>query len=270
MSIWPPPSGDVPPIPASRSGSPDRRSIYDGRRYYEAYPPDQYPYDRDGYGRDRHYPPDYDRERDWAEWDRRRLATRGRSRSPVLDDGPWLLSREYDQLFMYTLTVRRKRRRSYSPHERDRYDPRPRYDDGKCPWVAVTGALFSSLASKDSRGLGRARSPGSYPPRGGGSRFPDPYELDVPANFRAFADWFQATHPEEYLSDEGPDGPRDSNGQPNGLRRRYERYRKVMISKQVSDLIKKSLSSNDGSPTDGHYVQLSQSCPLVQRKIQPC
>ncbi|KAF9520769.1 hypothetical protein BS47DRAFT_1370307 [Hydnum rufescens UP504] len=205
MSIWPPPSGDVPPIPVSRSGSPDRRSIYDGRRYFEAYPPDQYPYDRDGYGRDRHYPSDYDRERDWAEWDRRRLATRGRSRSPVLDD------------------ARRKRRRSYSPHERDRYDPRPRYDDG-------------NLASKDYRGLGRARSPGSYPPRGGGSRFPDPYELDVPANFRAFADWFQATHPDEYLADEGPDGPRDSNGQPNGLRRRYERYRKVMISKQMATM----------------------------------
>ena len=132
--------------------------------------------------------------------------------------------------------ARRKRRRSLSPHDRDRYDPRPRFDDGKGLGVPVTVCVFSSLSSIDFRGPGRARSPGGYPHRGGGSRFPDPYELDVPANFRAFADWFQATHPDDYQSDEALDGPRDSGGSLTNLRKRYEKYRKVMISKQVSVL----------------------------------
>lgn len=104
MSIWPPPTpADFPAIPVSAVS--ETRSPTD-RRYYEPYPPpDPYgyrpgEYERDGFGRDRY--PEYDRERDWAEWDRRRGITRGRSRSPGIDDG---LSLAITYVLLSTLTI---------------------------------------------------------------------------------------------------------------------------------------------------------------------
>ena len=68
-----PPRGGVSP-------SDDRRATFGGTRvgYYDTYN------DRDGFPRGRGAPS----ERDWEEWERRRSATRGRSRSPGFEDGP--------------------------------------------------------------------------------------------------------------------------------------------------------------------------------------
>lgn len=79
MSTW---TGPGPEPVLTRNGSSpsdDRRSAYGGAAgggsgrggYYNGYGPDR----GDGYSRD------------WDEWERRRTATRGRSRSPAYDDG---------------------------------------------------------------------------------------------------------------------------------------------------------------------------------------
>lgn len=80
MSSW---AGPGPEPVLTRNGtspSDERRSAYGGvgggssrGGYYDAY------------GGDRGDP--YGRGGDWDEWERRRLATRGRSRSPGYDDG---------------------------------------------------------------------------------------------------------------------------------------------------------------------------------------
>ncbi|KAF8307293.1 hypothetical protein DL93DRAFT_2143326 [Clavulina sp. PMI_390] len=111
---------------------------------------------------------------------------------------------------------RRKRRGSFSPGDRERYEPRARYDE-------------------DYRGGGRNRSPGG----GGGyrsSRFPDPYEAECPVPMRSFIDWFQHTHPDDYADDERAVQEATKNGDSTtnvGIKVRYEKYRKVMIAKQM-------------------------------------
>lgn len=128
MATWPPPASDSS-VPLRPGGSPSGRSFPPGG-VRDPYPQD--PYERDGFGRERYY--DYSgRGRDWDEWERRRAQTRYRSRSPGFDDG---LSHMFDvssnNLVTQALfTGRRKRRRSVSPYDRDRYDSRPRYEDGK-------------------------------------------------------------------------------------------------------------------------------------------
>ncbi|KAF7330828.1 hypothetical protein MVEN_02422000 [Mycena venus] len=110
-------NSSYPPPRRSRSRSPGRGS-YPPRD--APYPPDQY---RDWEA--------YDRERAWASYDRDRGAydyPRGRSRSPPPQ-------------------LNRKRPRSNSPYDRERYDPRPRYDDYglACRVGGVDGCTDSDL-----------------------------------------------------------------------------------------------------------------------------
>jgi hypothetical protein len=114
MSSW---NYSYPPPPRrSRSRSPARGS----------YPP-----------RDAPFPPDqyrdwetYDRDRAWASYDRERPPydyRRGRSRSPPPERG---CSSSFSFLPLIEFSaVNRKRQRSNSPYDRERYDPRPRYED---------------------------------------------------------------------------------------------------------------------------------------------
>lgn len=113
------------PVPTrrSRSRSPPRPP-YPSRAPYPdgGYPPESY---RGGHyeAADRERPHGYERERPPNDYGRR-----GRSRSPGPDDCTssshlTTTSVNLDQ------AVSRKRRRSLSPYERDRYDPRPRYND---------------------------------------------------------------------------------------------------------------------------------------------
>jgi hypothetical protein len=77
----------------------------------------------------------YDRDRGWTGYERDRVpydyGRRGRSRSPPPPDESLLyLSHDMTTLIdVWSGSVGRKRRRSMSPYDRERYDPRPRYDD---------------------------------------------------------------------------------------------------------------------------------------------
>ena len=123
-SAYPPPP---PPRGRSRSRSPYRGDAYPPRPPY----PDQYP--QDPYRADWEA---YDRDRAWASYERERQAydysRRGRSRSPPPPDEGEYSSSLYVGLSLKcrgVVLAGRKRRRSLSPWERSRYEPRPRYND---------------------------------------------------------------------------------------------------------------------------------------------
>ncbi|KAH7102977.1 hypothetical protein BKA62DRAFT_616893 [Auriculariales sp. MPI-PUGE-AT-0066] len=147
-----------------------------------------------------------------AGWDDRgydRREPRGRSRSPTYDDG-------------------RKRRRSPSPswdRGGDRYEPRPRYQE-----------------DFDAHSRSRAYSPNRrFGPSNGGGRgrqLPDPYQMDSPATFKQFAEWFRHTFPRETSEDDIADKIAADNNEtkPKGMRTRYERYKKEFHCRQVQTL----------------------------------
>ena len=126
MSSWSG-SGYPPSRGRSRSRSPYRSGYAPPRGGEPAYyPSDSYRGDWDPYERDRAW---QTYERDRAAYD---YGRRGRSRSPPpSEDGKHLLvERSFPLTIASTdFVVGRKRRRSASPYERERYDPRPRYDD---------------------------------------------------------------------------------------------------------------------------------------------
>lgn len=79
---------------------------------------------------------------------------------------------------------------------------------------------------------GRPRSPPSH--RGGAPRVADPWTMDFPTNFRHFSDWLRATHPEDYAEAEAAkDGGDEVDENPNGLKARYEKYRRTIVANQV-------------------------------------
>ncbi|KAK7695549.1 hypothetical protein QCA50_000185 [Cerrena zonata] len=205
MSSW---SGSAyPPPPRGRSRS---RSPYRGSG--SSYPPPR-SYPESG------YPPQdvrdweaYDRDRAWANYERERAAyeysRRGRSRSPPPEEAG------------------RKRRRSLSPWERDRYEPRPRYGDDY---------------DTHSRSHGYT-SPhrGPYPPPYGSSRRapPDPHTLDYPATLKQYAEWFRYYFPsqaaEEDSADKAAEQEAGDGSKPrNGIRARWEKYRKEFSAQQL-------------------------------------
>ncbi|KAI0035628.1 hypothetical protein K488DRAFT_42774 [Vararia minispora EC-137] len=202
MSSWSAPSYPPPPR-RSRSRSPYRGG---GAPY--AHPPawgdyapapDAYRPEWDAYDRDRAY-----YERDRAPYD---FSRRGRSRSPGPDDG------------------NRKRRRSMSPYDRDRYDPRPRYADDY---------------DAHSRGYGH-RSP----PRGGyaSSRRapPDPHTFEYPASLKQFADWFRYFYPQQAIEEDNADKAAeaeagDGSKPRNGIKARWEKYKKEFAANQLQTM----------------------------------
>ncbi|KAG8720292.1 hypothetical protein FRC08_000652 [Ceratobasidium sp. 394] len=206
MSSWPPP-GYVPP-----SAAPGSRSPVDNN------PPMKYPPGSDGNffppgdswaARDRDFDRDRDswgRDREWSEyerrrneWEYRRGQGRARSRSPGTDD------------------MRLKRRRSISPStERERYDPRPRFDD-------------QGYYGEPPR---RHRSP----PR---NRAPlDPYSVDIPVSFRTFCEWYRYTYPEVAHDDDKVKreiGESTKDGEPkppDPMRAHFDAYKRKMLLKQ--------------------------------------
>ncbi|KAI0693827.1 hypothetical protein BC835DRAFT_1352352 [Cytidiella melzeri] len=202
MSSWSG-SGYPPPRGRSRSRSPYRAGYAPSRGGEPGYPPpDSYRGDWDPHERDRawqHY------ERDRAAYD---FGRRGRSRSPPLaDDGA------------------RKRRRSISPWERDRYDPRPRYGDDY---------------DTHTRGYGHA-SPhrGQYPPQPSNRRAPqDPHTFDYPASLKQYAEWFRYFYPQQAQEEDNADKAAeqeagDGSKPRNGIRARWEKYKKEFAAQQL-------------------------------------
>ena len=120
MSSW---SGPRPPPPrGERSRSPSRGSF--GRSGYpDPFPPEYYHRERDSYDRERGWS---GHDRDWQGYD---YGRRGRSRSPQYDDRKKLLLSLLSPLTETCDAVGRKRRRSMSPYDRERYEPRPRHGD---------------------------------------------------------------------------------------------------------------------------------------------
>ncbi|PPQ68654.1 hypothetical protein CVT24_005385 [Panaeolus cyanescens] len=191
MASW---SSSYPPPPRrSRSRSP--RGGY-ASRAGDSYP-DQYRPDWDSYDRDRYYdrrdPYDYPR--------------RGRSRSPPPDEG-------------------RKRRRSLSPYDRERYEARPRYDD----YDGYPRHGFSTSPRRHNV---------SYPPSRRAP--PDPHHFDYPATLKQFADWFRYHYPsqaaEEDSADKAAEQEAGDGSKPrNGIKSRWEKYKKEFTATQLQTM----------------------------------
>ncbi|KDR74495.1 hypothetical protein GALMADRAFT_250472 [Galerina marginata CBS 339.88] len=201
MSSW---SSTYPPPPRrSRSRSPPRGGYSSGRPPY----PDTYPDYRpewDGYDRDRWA---YERDgRDRPPYD---YGRRGRSRSPPPGD-----------------EAGRKRRRSMSPYDRDRYDPRPRYSD-----------------DYDAHSRHGYTSPRRHPPPFPPSRRPppDPHTFDYPASLKQYADWFRFYYPaqatEEDNADKAAEQEAGDGSKPrNGIKSRWEKYKKDFSATQLQTM----------------------------------
>ncbi|KAI9066390.1 hypothetical protein FKP32DRAFT_1673915 [Trametes sanguinea] len=195
-SAYPPP----PPRGRSRSRSPYRGG-YPRSSYPDApYPADPYRADWDA----------YDRDRAWASYERERAAYdygRRRSRSPPpVDEGG------------------RKRRRSLSPWERDRFEPRPRYNDDY---------------DAHSRGYGYDRGPYPPPPYASNRRGPpDPHTFDYPATLKQYAEWFRYYYPQQAMEEDNADKAAeqeagDGSKPRNGIRSRWEKYKKEFAAQQL-------------------------------------
>ncbi|KAH7916110.1 hypothetical protein BJ138DRAFT_1053312 [Hygrophoropsis aurantiaca] len=205
MSSWS--ASAYPPPRRSRSRSPPRG----GHVSRGPYPDPSHPHDSYRGGWDTH-----DRERAWAEYERDRAAyeytRRGRSRSPPPDEN-------------------RKRRRSMSPpHERDRYDPRPRYGDDY---------------DTHSRGHGHRSPPRNQfvpPPFTAARRAPpDPRTFDHPATLKQYAEWFRYFYPQQATDEDNADkaaeqGAGDGSKPRNGIRSLWEKYKKDFIANQLQTM----------------------------------
>ncbi|EAU80560.1 hypothetical protein CC1G_09957 [Coprinopsis cinerea okayama7 len=156
--------------------------------------------DYDSYDRDRGYP--YERDRPPYDYGRR-----GRSRSPHPDEPG------------------RKRRRSLSPYERDRYEPRPRHNDDY---------------DTHSRGYGgysprRGHAPPYPPPR---RAPPDPHTFDYPATLKQYAEWFRFFFPQQAQEEDSADKAAeqeagDGSKPRNGIKTRWEKYKKEFAANQL-------------------------------------
>ncbi|KAF5393854.1 hypothetical protein D9757_000439 [Collybiopsis confluens] len=185
-----------PPLRRSRSRSP--RGSYQTRSIYD-YPPEPGIRDWENLEKDRWA---YERPYDYGR--------RPRSRSPE--------------------DFTRKRRRSPSPpydrpYERERYDPRPRYND-----------------DPDHRNFGY-----SPPGRGHGQQLssrrppPDPHTLEYPANLRQYAEWFRFYYPGEAAREDNADKTAeqeagDGSKPRNGIKSRWEKYKKDFAATQLQTM----------------------------------
>ncbi|KDQ65023.1 hypothetical protein JAAARDRAFT_117492 [Jaapia argillacea MUCL 33604] len=205
MSTWPalayPPSAR-----RSRSRSP-YRGTYPPQR--AAYPEGSYP--PESYGRGEW--DNFDKLQAWADYDRDRAAydlRRGRSRSPPLEDPG------------------RKRRRSISPYERGRFDPRPRYGD-------------DYDAHSRTYNYASPQRAGQYPAQYGASRRAppaDPHTFDFPASLKQYAEWFRYYYPQEAIEEDNADkaaeqAAGDGTKPRNGIKTRWEKYKKDFNAAQL-------------------------------------
>ncbi|KAF8583949.1 hypothetical protein K439DRAFT_1347268 [Ramaria rubella] len=211
MSSWPAPPPAYAPDPgrrSSRSRSPRRREgIYHdpaAHDYASGYPS---------------YGADADHRRAWDEYYERR--SRGRSRSPPGDESS------------------RKRRRSNSPYERDRFDPRPRYGDDYDAHSRAYG--YSSPRSRS--GSGHYHAYQQYPPapmaRSGRAPL-DPYTTQPhPASLRQYAEWFRSHYPKEAKEEDDADRAAEKEAGKktrDGIRARWEKYKKQYAATQLQTL----------------------------------
>ncbi|KAG5639154.1 hypothetical protein H0H81_006413 [Sphagnurus paluster] len=178
----------------SRSRSPTR-----ARAGYPDQPQDPYRPDYDAYDRDRGW--GYERGYDYGR--------RGRSRSPPPDEAG------------------RKRRRSMSPYDRDRYDPRPRYSD-----------------DYDAHSRGGYYSPrrnSQFPPPPSRRAPPDPHTFDYPASLKQYAEWFRFYYPQQATEEDNADKAAeheagDGSKPRNGIKSKWEKYKRDFAAGQLQTM----------------------------------
>ncbi|KAH0586933.1 hypothetical protein H2248_005767 [Termitomyces sp. 'cryptogamus'] len=155
----------------------------------------------------------YDRDRGWGGYDRPGYdyGRRGRSRSPTLDE------------------TGRKRRRSMSPYDRDRFDPRPRYNDDYDAHSRGYG-----YPSPPRRGHPSAYPPARRPP-------PDPHTFDYPASLKQYAEWFRYFYPQQAIEEDNADKAAeqeagDGSKPRNGIKSKWEAYKKDFSATQLQTM----------------------------------
>ncbi|KAM6495488.1 hypothetical protein JOM56_008194 [Amanita muscaria] len=192
-------------LPPRRSRSRSPRPPYPQRPPYpdQAYPGDSYRADWEN----------FDRDRAWAGHERDRPAydygRRGRSRSPPPEE------------------IGRKRRRSMSPYDRERYDPRPRYNDDYDAHSRTYGGY----------------SPRRGPPQPFSARRtpPDPHTFDYPATLKQYAEWFRYHYPQQAMDEDNADKAAeqeagDGSKPRNGIKMRWEKYKKEFAAAQLQTM----------------------------------
>ncbi|KAG6850019.1 hypothetical protein H0H93_002468, partial [Arthromyces matolae] len=182
----------------SRSRSPRSRPPYTDSA------PDMYRGEYDSYDRDRSWGGGYDR----SGYDYRR----GRSRSPPPEEAK-----------------ARKRRRSMSPYDRDRYDPRPRYNDDYDAHSRGYG-----YSSPPRRGYSSSFPPARRPP-------PDPHTFDYPASLKQYAEWFRYFYPQQAIEEDNADKAAeqeagDGSKPRNGIKSKWEQYKKDFAGTQLQTM----------------------------------
>ncbi|KAJ6567356.1 hypothetical protein DFH09DRAFT_1034534 [Mycena vulgaris] len=190
-----------PPPRRSRSRSPGRGSY--PPRPEPPYPPNQYRAEWEAYERDQSW---QTYERDRVPYDYRR----GRSRSPQPE-------------------LNRKRQRSGSPYDRERYDPRPRYNDDYEGHRQYGG--YSSPP--------RRNHSGSYPPTRRAP--PDPHSFDYPASLKQYAEWFRYFFPQQAIEEDNADKAAeqeagDGSKPRNGIKSKWEKYKKDFAASQLQTM----------------------------------
>ncbi|KAG6860310.1 hypothetical protein C0995_012862 [Termitomyces sp. Mi166 len=154
----------------------------------------------------------YDRDRGWGSYDRSGYDYgRRRSRSPPSDE------------------TGRKRRRSMSPYDRDRYDPRPRYNDDFDAHSRGYG-----YPSPPRRGHSSAYPSGRRPP-------PDPHTFDYPASLKQYAEWFRYFYPQQAIEEDNADKAAeqeagDGSKPRNGIKSKWEAYKKDFAATQLQTM----------------------------------
>ncbi|TFK74358.1 hypothetical protein BDN72DRAFT_789083 [Pluteus cervinus] len=206
-------SGSYPPTSRrSRSRSPSRP--YPARPYPDVpYPQDTYRPEWDG----------YDRDRSWASYERDRAAydygRRGRSRSPPMDE------------------PNRKRRRSLSPYERDRYEPRLKYSGDE--YDPSTRSHVDPSTRSHGYSPPRRSYPAPYPPSRRAP--PDPHTFDYPATLKQYAEWFRYFYPQQAIDEDNADKAAeqeagDGSKPRNGIKTRWEKYKKDFAATQLQTM----------------------------------
>jgi len=192
-----------PPPRRSRSRSPSRGAYLPRAHMDPVYGQDPYRADWDTYDRDRQWP-GYERDRPVYDYGRR-----GRSRSPSqLDDS-------------------RKRRRSLSPYERDRYEPRPRYNEEYDTHSRPYGYSSPRRGQYNAPFPNARRAP------------PDPHTFDYPASLKQYAEWFRYFYPQQAIDEDNADKAAeaeagDGSRPRNGIKTKWEKYKKDFSATQAS------------------------------------
>ena len=130
----------------------------------------------------------------------------------------------------------RKRRRSTSPWDRDRYEPRPRYDDyGTFTFHPHNVMPLTLSLSADPHRGGHSPRRSHHPSRPAPQ---DPHTLDYPASLKQYADWFRYFFPQQAAEEDSLDKQAeidagDGSKPRNGIRSKWEKYKKDFASNQV-------------------------------------